>query len=112
MWEVKNSMKRKVICIFSLILFFLIFCTLLTPSIQREMRTEVQIRGIYETLKMYNHTIPKMALSWPDGPKVYQVIQGKGWNTGDRIEEVSPDAYNLVREMKYVFAEDGKIIGV
>lgn len=98
-------MKRKVVCIFSLILFFLIFCTLLTPSIQREMRTLIQVKGVHEALKMYNHPIPKIALSWPDGAKLYQVIEGKGWNTGLRIEEVPEMSYHMVVNENFITGE-------
>ena len=106
MWEVKSSMKRKVICVFSLMAFLLVFCTSLAPSVQREMRTEIQIKKIYEALKLHNHPVPKMALSWPDGPKLYQVVEGKGWNTGDRVEEVPKMSYYVITASNPITGEE------
>lgn len=104
-------MKRRVLCVFSVILFFLIFCTLLTPTIEREMQTLVEVKQVHEALKMYNHTMPARSVDWPDGHKLYQVIQGKGWNTGDRIEEVAEHAYYLVEVYNMITGESEGIRG-
>ncbi len=89
-------MKRRVVCVFSLILFLLIFCSLLAPSVEREMRTMVEVKHIRQEQKMYNNLVPPLSVQWADGVKIYQVVEGKGWNTGDRIEEVPQHAYYIV----------------
>lgn len=88
-------MKRAALCVFSLIAFVLIFCTLLAPCVERQMSTKVEIHHVYDRLVMHNHTVPAMSVKWPDGYQLYQVVEGKGWKTGPRVAEVSPSAYTL-----------------
>ena len=92
-------MKKVAISLFAIIFFVLIFCTLLAPSVENEMRTLVAVQKISEKMVMRNHSVPAMALRWPDGQeKLYHIVEGKGWNTGDRIAELSPTAYRVERE--------------
>ena len=105
-------MKKITLCVFSLLLFLLVFCTILAPQVEQEMRTMVEVKLLSESMKMYNHQVPVNSIKWPDGAKIYHIVEGKGWSEGDRIRELSPQSYYLVRETVFLFNENGTLKGV
>lgn len=84
-------MRRKVLCVFSLIAYLLLFCTCVSPAIQREMTVLTDVKVIKRNTKA-NAYVPAYAGTWKGEQRVYQIVEGSGWNTGDRIEEI-PEKY-------------------
>ena len=94
-------MKKKVICVFSLILYLLVACTILSNWIETEMMTQVKISERQNRGDSF--TFGQSAL-FSDGEEdhLYEVIDGTGWNSGLRSRELSPsqwysDAYGKVQ---------------
>lgn len=81
-------MKKKVICLFSLILYLLLACTLLSAWIEAEMMTQAKVR----TLKSKGNITLQLSSLFDDasGSHLYEVIDGTGWSGGLRVHEI-PD---------------------
>lgn len=84
------NVKRKVLCIFSLILYLLAACTILSAKIEEEMTTLVRVEkktsskrtGRSITLESRSIFIDE------EGNHLYEVREGSGWKNGLRIYEV------------------------
>lgn len=82
--------KRKVMCIFSLVLYLLAACTILSDKIEEEMTTLVRVEkktsskrtGRSITLESRSIFIDE------EGNHLYEVKEGSGWKNGLRIYEV------------------------
>lgn len=83
-------MKKKVLCIFSMIFLVLVTCTILSTKIEEEMMLEVI--G-YEKKESYSSfSMPKdMFFTDEYGMHLYEVYQGTGWESGLRAREVQLD---------------------
>lgn len=88
-------MKRTVLCVFSLVVYLLLFCTVFTPMAQREMTILAEVKQIKKNDKR-NANVPGYAGTWDDVEELYQVVDGSGWNTGTRVQKVDPMYYNRV----------------
>lgn len=90
-------MKRKVISIFAVVGFLLVLCTMVSQKAEKEMQTQVvlrQVKGSRFTLR--NATVPLMAVKWPGGEeKLYQVVNGSGWESGLRVSEIPRYYYSI-----------------
>ena len=93
-------MKRKVLCVFSLILILLTFCTLFSPKAETEMQTYVEVKKLHGTGKAArNLSISKAALTWPDSQGVlYNIVEGTGWESGSRVASIPAITYDDYEE--------------
>ncbi|MGN1027439.1 MAG: hypothetical protein ACI4P4_13680 [Faecousia sp.] len=83
-------MKKKVLCFFSLVLYLLIACTLLSGKIQEEMITQVEIGPVNTRAphEQVTRELPgRMIFTDETGNHVYEVVDGTGWEDGPRIRE-------------------------
>ena len=87
-------MKRRVLCIFVLILWGLVFCTMLSVRIEQLMIPEVVLTQADE-----NEPSPHIALDslfFDDtGMHLYRPREGTGWETGTRIYEEEINNYSV-----------------
>lgn len=90
-------MKRRVLCIFVLILWGLVFCTMLSVRIEQLMIPEVVLTQADE-----NEPSPHIALDslfFDDtGMHLYRPREGTGWETGTRIYEEDINSYTVGAE--------------
>lgn len=87
-------MKRKAVCIFALIAYVLLFCTLTAPVIEREMATLAEVKYVKKNAKS-NTQVPQYAYHWGEVEGLFQVKEGSGWNTGSRVEEIPRQYYSV-----------------
>ena len=84
-------MKKNVLRIFSLLLIFLVFFTLVSPKVEEEMATLVDAKFRENTGR--NIGISNIAVIWPESKDVlFNIIEGTGWEGGLRIAEI-PSTY-------------------
>lgn len=87
-------MKRRVLCIFVLILWGLVFCTMLSVRIEQLMIPEVVLTQADES-----EPSPHIALDslfFDDmGMHLYRPREGTGWETGTRIYEEEINNYSV-----------------
>lgn len=96
------SMKKKVLCVFFLMLYLLTACTLLSRKIEAEMATQVQITE-RRPISANQSSMTLDALFYEDGVGwLYEVTEGTGWSDGLRS--------TLVPEERWSYEEFGKFI--
>ncbi len=84
------NMKRRILCLFSLVLYLMAACTILSAKIEEEMTTLVQI----ERKTSSKRTGRSMELNSRSlfidetGDHLYEVKEGTGWEIGLRAYEV------------------------
>ena len=103
-------MKRKVLCVFSLILFLLIFCTFLSMKIEVEMLTQVEVKTI-KASKIYfgNIELPISVLFKDECQShLFEVVEGTGWESGMRIQEIASQQYQVSEETQLVTLSPGQ----
>ena len=86
-------MKKTVLCIFSLILFLLVACTILNAEIEDTMMTHAIVKqesGNEFTINLQPSSIFEDMM----GTHLYELTEGVGWNTGLRAAEVPESYYN------------------
>ena len=84
-------MKKNVLRLFSLLLIFLVFFTLVSPKVEEEMATLVDAKIRKDTGR--NIGISNIAIIWPESKDVlFNIIEGTGWESGLRIAEI-PSIY-------------------
>ncbi len=87
-------MKRKTLGVFSLLLILLVFCTFIAPKAQEEMMTLVETKRTEKNSPM-NTNVGEIAIEWRTSERMlYNIVEGSGWERGQRIAEVSPLYYN------------------
>lgn len=86
--------KRRVLCIFSLVAYLLLFCTIFAPMSQREMSVLVTVKQLDGSTK-HNVNLSVYCYQWGDKEGLFQVVEGTGWNTGDRIAEIPSQYYRV-----------------
>lgn len=103
-------MKRKVLCVFSLILFLLIFCTFLSQKIEVEMLTQVELKTINGSkIYMGDINLPIDALFRDEFQShLYEVVEGTGWESGTRIQELDNKIYTVDEENQKVTLSPGQ----
>ncbi len=85
-------MKRSVLCIFSLVLYLLLACTMLSAKIEEEMMPQVEVK----TLKYKGTALsfsPDVLFHDEQGDHFYHAADGSGWESGLRIQEFMPAQY-------------------
>lgn len=92
-------MKRKVLCVFSLLGYLLLFCTLFAPMAQREMAILAEIKKV--NANAYRNTnLSAYSARWGDEEGLFQVVEGTGWNTGDRADLIAKQYYMTYRDYR------------
>ena len=86
-------MKRKVLCIFSLVAYLLLFCTCLAPAAEREMAILADIKQVKANTKV-NTTLPAYTVQWGEKEGLFHIVEGTGWNTGSRVELIPRQYYS------------------
>ena len=87
-------MKKTVLCIFSLILYLLVACTILCAEIEDTMATHV-----IAIADKCDGSIPinlreTSVFRDENGPHLYEVTEGMGWKTGPLVSEVDENYYD------------------
>ena len=103
-------MKRKTLCVFSLILFLLIFCTILSQKIEVEMLTQVEVKTVNGSkIYMGDINLPIGVLFKDEySPHLYEVAEGTGWESGTRIREIDNKTYTVDTINQKVTLSPGK----
>lgn len=87
-------MKRTVLCIFSFIFIVVVFCTLVSPKAQEEMITLVEAKKTDKNSPL-NTNVGEIAIAWRTSERMlYTIVDGSGWETGQRIATVPSYYYN------------------
>lgn len=85
-------MKRKVVCIFVLVFWALMVCTILSAGIEQQMTAQVTTITMSDLSDM--RKLPLDALFYDeDGMHLYEVVKGSGWESGNRVQEIAPELY-------------------
>lgn len=102
-------MKRKVLCVFSLILFLLIFCTFLSMKIEVEMLTQVEVKTIKASKTYFGNIELPISVLFKDEYQthLYEVVEGTGWESGMRIQEIASQQYLVSEENQLVTMSPG-----
>lgn len=87
-------MKRKVLCIFSIVAYLLLFCTCLAPTVEREMATLADVKVI-KAKTTTNSTLPAYAAQWGETEGLFHIVEGSGWSTGSRVEKIPFQYYAM-----------------
>ena len=89
-------MKKRVLCFFSLILYLLCACTILSLKIEQEAMVEVECE-LRATSESRSATSVRISSVYTDleGDHMYQVVDGTGWETGLRIAEIPKSSWTL-----------------
>lgn len=83
------TMKKRVLCFFSLILYLLTACGLLSQKIEAEMATQVLLSLRTAAGSLSPTSQPLRVLFTDEGDDhLYEVVDGTGWNSGLRIREI------------------------
>lgn len=92
--EVTIDMKRRVLCVISFLLIILVFFTFVSPEVEDEMATLVDARKRQNAGNGRSIQISTIALLWRDSDeRIYSISEGKGWESGLRLSELSPMKY-------------------
>lgn len=89
-------MKKRVLCLFSLILYLLCACTILSLKLEQEGMVEVECE-LRATAESRSATSVRISSVYTDleGDHMYQVVDGTGWETGLRIDEIPRSSWTL-----------------
>ena len=92
------SMKKKILCLFSLLLYLLVACTILSLKIEEEMATLVEVderiseKAVARSITMSLRSVYTDA----EGDHLYEVQEGTGWEGGLRIHEFPSFSMDMV----------------
>lgn len=86
-------MKKNVLRIFSLLLYAMIVCTILSVWVEREMTTLARISEREYSGKSFQ--LPRTVLFADDeGEHLYRAVNGYGWNNGLQFNELPEDSWS------------------
>ena len=87
-------MKRKVLCVFSLVAWVLVVCTLLSPKIKEQMTAQV---ATVSSNQFGPNRLSIEAISYDEtGCHLFEMAEGTGWEIGLRAREVSDQSYSII----------------
>ena len=86
-------MKKTVLCIFSLVLFLLVACTILNAEIEDTMMTHAIVKQ-ESGMEFEINLQPSSIFKDIEGNHLYEMTEGVGWNIGLRAAEVPEGYYN------------------
>lgn len=94
-------MKKNVLYVFSLLLYILVVCTLVSQKVETEMTTLAEVREVDFT----KFSGKNVEISWVvlfEGPGdaaynfyLYEVVDGTGWESGLRLQEIPRSSWTL-----------------
>lgn len=92
------NMKRRILCLFSLVLYLMAVCTILSAKIEDEMTTLVQIEKKTSSKKTGRSMELDSRSLFIDnaGDHLYEVKEGTGWESGLRVYEVPNFGLNVM----------------
>lgn len=96
------STKKNVICVFSLILYLLIACTILSNWIEAQMMTKVKISERQNRGDSFGFSQSAL-FAGNDGDHLYEMIDGTGWSNGLRARELPSAAWYIDAHDKVQF---------
>lgn len=89
-------MKPRVLRIFSLVLYVLCACTILSWKIETEQMVEIQFELRATEESRTDTDVPLNAIFTDEtGDHLYEVVDGTGWETGLRIREFDPETWSV-----------------
>lgn len=90
-------MKRRVLCIVCLVVFILSACTLFSLKIEKEMLIQAEVKKVRGIGTWDQTVILPQTVLFEDtyGSHLYQVVEGIGWESGLRVEEMRKDDYKI-----------------
>lgn len=91
-------MKRKVLCIFSLLGYLLLFCTIFASMAEREMTILADTKQV-ETTTTRNIRLPSYCSQWGDMEGIFHIVEGTGWNVGNRVAAIEKQYYRVERDV-------------
>ncbi len=94
-------MKKKVLCVFSMILLALVTCTILSMKIEEEMTLEAigwDVKSDYN----YNDIPSSMMFTDENGSHAYEIFEGTGWESGLRAREVLLSGDKFYADRDYI----------
>lgn len=91
-------MKRRVLCVFLLILYLLVVCTMLSAKIEEEMSTLVKVEKRTSSRQTGRSMTINIRAVYTDseGDHLYEVREGEGWDNGLRTYDVPGFGINMV----------------
>src|SRR5699024_9527251 len=96
-WRGEIGMKRNVICVFGLVLWCLLACTVLSQKIEEQMTVGVVLTYLEEKeigRGVVQHVLPGDCLiSDENGFHLYRAEEGAGWDTGIHLQEEQVEVY-------------------
>lgn len=98
-------MKKNVLCIFFLVLYLLVVCTILSLKIEDTMMTKVVTMTAQPTGVEPTELKKPTLFSDMMGDHLYEVTEGIGWNTGLRAAEYPAGYYDKEAMTVQVYSE-------
>lgn len=91
-------MKRRVLCVFFLILYLLVVCTMLSAKIEEEMSTLVKVEKRTSSRQTGRSMSINIRAVYTDseGDHLYEVREGEGWDRGLRTYDVPGFGLNMI----------------
>ncbi len=87
-------MKKRVICFFSLILYLLLACLLLSVKIESEMMPQVIISERKNRGGSFGFN-QSVLISDEEGRHLYEVVNGSGWDSGNVAQELPASSWYI-----------------
>ena len=100
-------MKKSVICLFSLILYVLLACLLLSLKIETEMMSQVKISERENKGDSFGFN-QSVLFSDNDGTHLYEVVNGTGWDSGLLAQKL-PASWYIDIDGKVQFTGNKKV---
>lgn len=88
------TMKKTVLWIFSLILYILAACTILSHMIEREMTNQVDVWTV-KSNNYYGAPLQTATTYLFDNSHLFEIQEGSGWESGMRSLEILPPAWQI-----------------
>ena len=87
-------MKRRTLCVFSLLAWVLAACTMLSFKIEEQMTAQV----VAAPRSAYGLTVlPMKALTYDEtGYHLFELVEGSGWESGPRAHEIDGQDYSII----------------
>lgn len=95
-------MKKKVLYVFTLVLYLLLVCTLVSQKIEAEMQTQAEVseRRFVGRMSAPFSASKDTLFADEDGLHLYEVVEGRGWQNGTCAKEVSRETWSFSDEKR------------